>query len=335
MTRREVNLIGGFYRDESLPFSSQDAINWLPEPDESGMGRSPWRMLGVPGLKSISAEVIISPLDIYGDAYDSVEGRVYSYTFNAIGGTPPYRFAIVNGLLPVGLSLDADTGVISGTLTRGGDYTFTIEASDSDGGFAALQDSVRVIGAGQPGGSVDPPILPTQAAPLVNGGFESGNTGWTVNAQTRINFGKPPVSPGFVITNAPGRTGSWVMRWTGDPAGAGDACFNATVARTNPNTTYNASAYVRCTSKTGDGVLSAAIFVERFADEALTIGTGSSSSNFVTFNAAGGGWQPLTCFITSGGYVRLSLLVTQVVPIPVTAVLEFDDVVWDVQEIIP
>ena len=33
---REIQLVGEAYKDESLTFSAQDTVNWLPEPDESG-----------------------------------------------------------------------------------------------------------------------------------------------------------------------------------------------------------------------------------------------------------------------------------------------------------
>lgn len=39
----------------------------------------------------------------------------YSYTLTATGGQPPYTFSITSGTLPNGLSLNATTGIISGT----------------------------------------------------------------------------------------------------------------------------------------------------------------------------------------------------------------------------
>lgn len=54
---------------------------------------------------------------------------------NPFGGAPPYSFTIINGSLPTGLSLDAGTGLVSGTppnTAASVDYQFTICAFDSD-----------------------------------------------------------------------------------------------------------------------------------------------------------------------------------------------------------
>ena len=50
MKNREINLIGGFYKDDSLPWSSQDTVNWLPVQDDSGQARSEMMLRGAPGL---------------------------------------------------------------------------------------------------------------------------------------------------------------------------------------------------------------------------------------------------------------------------------------------
>jgi uncharacterized repeat protein (TIGR03803 family) len=55
----------------------------------------------------------------------------YSQTLAAADGTPPYTWTVTAGSLPPGLSLSS-AGVISGTPTQSGNYSFTIQALDSE-----------------------------------------------------------------------------------------------------------------------------------------------------------------------------------------------------------
>ncbi len=63
-------------------------------------------------------------------------GTTYSETITASGGTAPHTFSIISGSLPPGLALSGG-GVISGTPTTAGSFTFTVRAADSDGCFGS------------------------------------------------------------------------------------------------------------------------------------------------------------------------------------------------------
>lgn len=54
----------------------------------------------------------------------------YTATLAASGGAAPYSFTVTGGALPTGLNL-SPAGVISGTPSAGGTFTFTVTASDS------------------------------------------------------------------------------------------------------------------------------------------------------------------------------------------------------------
>jgi Putative Ig domain len=59
-----------------------------------------------------------------------VVGTRYSRDLQASGGTVPYRWTIRSGVLPQGLTLSSD-GVLSGTPTSTGPFSFTVRATDS------------------------------------------------------------------------------------------------------------------------------------------------------------------------------------------------------------
>jgi len=60
-------------------------------------------------------------------------GVVYAQTLTASGGVAPYTWSLASGsTLPAGLSLSS-SGVISGTPTTNGSFSFTAQVSDSAG----------------------------------------------------------------------------------------------------------------------------------------------------------------------------------------------------------
>jgi hypothetical protein len=58
----------------------------------------------------------------------------YSTSVTASGGTPPFTWSVITGQLPAGLTLDAQTGLISGIPILLGTSTFTIQVQDSSVG---------------------------------------------------------------------------------------------------------------------------------------------------------------------------------------------------------
>jgi len=62
---------------------------------------------------------------------DATCGVYYSQTVAASGGVQPYNWSITYGSLPAGLSLNASTGVISGTPTSGGTSNFSVRVTDA------------------------------------------------------------------------------------------------------------------------------------------------------------------------------------------------------------
>jgi len=72
-------------------------------------------------------------------------GAPYSATVTVSGGTAPHVFAVSNGSLPVGLSLNTSTGVISGTPTSSASQTFIIRATDIHNCFGTRSYTVAPL----------------------------------------------------------------------------------------------------------------------------------------------------------------------------------------------
>jgi len=96
-----------------------------------------------PGSTSISATingisgstnltVPISPLIVTTSTLPSGKlNSSFSAMLQASGGTTPYSWSITSGSLPPGLSLNSGVGLISGTPTTTGTFSFTVLATDS------------------------------------------------------------------------------------------------------------------------------------------------------------------------------------------------------------
>lgn len=157
----------------------------------------------------------------------AVVGTPYSQTISATGGAPPYTFTVSSGALPPGLTLNATTGVISGTPTTAGQFSFTITATDANGcpGSRAytLVISVR---SNCPFITVNPPTLPT---PVVGVFYrrEISASGGTEPYTFTVSSGSLP--PGLDL-NPMNRTTALI---SGTPTSAGTFTFTITATDAN------------------------------------------------------------------------------------------------------
>jgi hypothetical protein len=67
-------------------------------------------------------------------------GKSYSQTLTSVNSQGTVTYAVTGGSLPPGLSLNGSTGLISGTPTSTGNYTFEITAYDNIGTAGTFQD---------------------------------------------------------------------------------------------------------------------------------------------------------------------------------------------------
>jgi hypothetical protein len=74
----------------------------------------------------------------------AVVGTPYNYTFTASGAPAP-TFALASGSLPPGLTLDPASGVLDGTPTTAGRFTFTVTANNGTGTGTAATTTPIVV----------------------------------------------------------------------------------------------------------------------------------------------------------------------------------------------
>ena len=140
-----------------------------------------------------------SPLSITTSSLpDGAQDAAYGATLTAAGGTTPYRWSVVSGSLPAGLTLASDTGTISGTPTAAGTNAFTAQVTD-----AAFQSTTRPLSLTINAGT-GPELMPAsasgwstfaprpQSAPVVS--TSSGTGGYALNIS---GGGSPDVYGGW------------------------------------------------------------------------------------------------------------------------------------------
>jgi uncharacterized repeat protein (TIGR03803 family) len=144
---------------------------------------------------------IASGLVLVASLNNGTVGTAYNHTATATGGLPPYKWSLTSGKLPTGLTLNASSGVIVGTPTVPGQYTFSITVTDSEGTPATMAQSYTVS-------TVVPPLTITQgdwAACTVNVLCEGQNvaTGgtppytWSIQPKTTFPPGLTLASDGI------------------------------------------------------------------------------------------------------------------------------------------
>jgi hypothetical protein len=89
-----------------------------------------------------------NPVPVAANLAGGTPGVAYSETINAQGGTSPYTFTVTSGAVPTGTTLNSSSGVISGTPSATGTFSFTITVTDSLGytGSQAFQIIIAAVG---------------------------------------------------------------------------------------------------------------------------------------------------------------------------------------------
>ena len=152
----------------------QAAKNLFSTCNEFNVVKAAWNAVSVPAQTGEATCTGPTALSLANPgAQTSSVGTAVNLALSASGGTTPYTFSATG--LPAGLSINASTGVISGTPTTAG--TSSVTATVRDNASPQASASQTFSWTVNPQGTCGSP-----GQKIVNPGFESGNTPWTATA---------------------------------------------------------------------------------------------------------------------------------------------------------
>ena len=159
-----------------------------------------------------------------------VSGAAYSEALSATGGTAPYSYAVTAGALPTGVTLSSN-GMLAGTPTQSGSFTFSITATDSSTGsgpYRATRSYTLSIAA--PALALDPAAL---ANATVGAAYSQAvtATGGTAPYSYAVTAGALPAGIGLATNGA----------LSGTPTAGGSYSF--TITATDATATGNGGPY--------------------------------------------------------------------------------------------
>jgi hypothetical protein len=151
-----------------------------------------------------------------------------------VTGTSPFTFAVSAGSLPAGLNLNTSSGVISGTPTASGSYSFTIQVTNAVGSVSQAFSGTVTTSA------VAPDITTTALTTLTQGtafsqtlaALGTNPISWTISAGT-LPSGLTLNSANGAITGTPTGSGSYSFAVTAtNSAGSDSQTLSGTISST-------------------------------------------------------------------------------------------------------
>lgn len=113
-------------------------------------------------------QVVASPIPLITTSSlpTATPNSSYNTTLAATGGVTPYTWSVISGTLPPGLALYPTTGLISGTATATGTWSFTVQVADASSQTTTRALSTTVVGCIVEGCNVYPARVEFNLGPL-------------------------------------------------------------------------------------------------------------------------------------------------------------------------
>ena len=206
----------------------------------------------------------------------------YTASFAATGGVVPYKWTVIEGVLPSGLTLDAGTGLLAGTTESAGTFQFAVGVEDS-------------------GGAVDSTAVSLQIQPLP-----------LAIATTSLPFGVTGLEYPQQVLEAIGGTGAYTFSIPAGTLPAGLTLINGLIGGT-PSAIGTSNVVVTVTDAAGATANATLALTIRPSSNDLTLGRAGLSFTLAANVAAAPSPQHVTVQST---VVSLPLNYTAMPPIP-------------------